>query len=217
MSFPDSSVGKESTCNAGDPGSIQDPSSNIQDLWGVILKVTLLLSLPSPLNLALSLPFPGGKLWWSLMALQVSWGKGNPYGHFKYKIEPWFRNWNVQSELPRWLSGNESACQCRSYRRPGFDPWVEKIPWNRKWQPTPVFWRIPWTEKPGRLKSMGLQRVGHNWACIHLHTSSLDLFNISTSMGFQGKSPPSPSTIQLDCRQGSGFGKGMVLLFSSYG
>ena len=26
--------------------------------------------------------------------------------------------------------------QCR---RPGFDPWVRKIPWRRKWQPTPVF------------------------------------------------------------------------------
>ena len=25
-------------------------------------------------------------------------------------------------------------------------------------------WRIPGTEKPGRLQSMGLQRVGHNWA-----------------------------------------------------
>ena len=24
-------------------------------------------------------------------------------------------------------------------RRPGFDPWVGKIPWRRKWQPTPVF------------------------------------------------------------------------------
>ena len=24
-------------------------------------------------------------------------------------------------------------------RRPGFDPWVGKIPWKRKWQPTPVF------------------------------------------------------------------------------
>ena len=24
-------------------------------------------------------------------------------------------------------------------------------------------WRIPWTEEPGRLESMGLQRVGHNW------------------------------------------------------
>ena len=27
-------------------------------------------------------------------------------------------------------------------------------------------WRIPWTEKPGRLQSMGLQRVGHNWAIL---------------------------------------------------
>ena len=33
-------------------------------------------------------------------------------------------------------TGKESACQCR---RHGFDPWVRKIPWRRKWQPTPVF------------------------------------------------------------------------------
>ena len=25
-------------------------------------------------------------------------------------------------------------------------------------------WRIPWTEEPGGLQSMGSQRVGHNWA-----------------------------------------------------
>ena len=25
-------------------------------------------------------------------------------------------------------------------------------------------WKIPWTEEPGRLQSMGFQRVGHNWA-----------------------------------------------------
>ena len=25
-------------------------------------------------------------------------------------------------------------------------------------------WKIPWAEKPGRLQSMGSQRVGHNWA-----------------------------------------------------
>ena len=24
-------------------------------------------------------------------------------------------------------------------------------------------WRIPWTQEPGRLHSMGSQRVGHNW------------------------------------------------------
>ena len=27
-------------------------------------------------------------------------------------------------------------------------------------------WRIPWTEEPGRLQSMGLQRVGHVYAII---------------------------------------------------
>ena len=45
-----------------------------------------------------------------------------------------------------------------------FNPWVGKIPWRRKWQPTPIFLagESPWTEEPGRLQSMGLQRVGHN-------------------------------------------------------
>ena len=37
------------------------------------------------------------------------------------------------------LISEESTCQYRSPKRPGFDPWVEKIPWRRKWQPTPVF------------------------------------------------------------------------------
>ena len=38
--------------------------------------------------------------------------------------------------LPRWLSGKESAGQCR---RCGFDPWARKIRWRRKWQPPAVF------------------------------------------------------------------------------
>jgi len=45
-------------------------------------------------------------------------------------------NWILFLWLPRWLRGKESACQCRRFR---FDPWVGKIPWRRKWQPTPVF------------------------------------------------------------------------------
>ena len=28
---------------------------------------------------------------------------------------------------------------CLQCKRPGFNPWVGKIPWRRKWQPTPVF------------------------------------------------------------------------------
>ena len=43
--------------------------------------------------------------------------------------------------LPRWLNGKESTCQCRS-RRHRFDPWVGKMLWRRKWQPSPVF--LPW-------------------------------------------------------------------------
>ena len=43
------------------------------------------------------------------------------------------------SEIPRWFSGKESACQYRRHKRCGFDPWVRKSPWWRKWKPTPVF------------------------------------------------------------------------------
>ena len=44
-------------------------------------------------------------------------------------------------------SDKESACQCRRCKRFGFDSWVGKI---------------PWTEEPGGLQSMGLQRVRHD-------------------------------------------------------
>ena len=111
--------------------------------------------------------------------------------------------------------GKEPACKFRRHRRCRFDPWVRKIPWRRKWQPTPVFlpeksheqrslvgyspwghkeadltkharppkaklifirltfiaekalaphsstlaWRIPWTEEPSGLQSMGSRRL----------------------------------------------------------
>ena len=39
----------------------------------------------------------------------------------------------------------------------GLIPEVEKMPWRRKSQPTPIFLlEIPWTEEPGGLQSMGL-------------------------------------------------------------
>ena len=31
------------------------------------------------------------------------------------------------------------SCECRRQERCWFDPWVIKIAWRRKWQPTPVF------------------------------------------------------------------------------
>ena len=44
-------------------------------------------------------------------------------------------------------------------------------------------WKIPWTEEPGRLQSMGSLRIGHNWA------TSLSLF---TFMHWRRKWQPTP-------------------------
>ena len=43
----------------------------------------------------------------------------------------------ILCRLAGWLSDKESACQYRRRRRFKFDLWVKKIPWRRKWQPTP--------------------------------------------------------------------------------
>ena len=40
-------------------------------------------------------------------------------------------------------------------------------------------WRIPWTEEPGGLQSMGLQRVGHSWSdSMHLCTLHYRLLQV---------------------------------------
>ena len=47
------------------------------------------------------------------------------------------------------------------------DPWVQKIPWKMAWQTTPastLVWRIPGTEEPGGLQSIGPQTVRNDWS-----------------------------------------------------
>ena len=70
--------------------------------------------------------------------------------------------------LPRSSVSKESPCNAGvrlHCRRPGFDSWVQKIPWRRKWQPTPVF--LP--GKSHGLKSLvgsvrGFARAGRDLA-----------------------------------------------------
>ena len=69
-------------------------------------------------------------------------------------------------DFPGGTSGKESACQCWKCKRHRFSPWVGKIPWRRKWQLTLLAWRIPRTGA-WRLRSIGLQRVRHEWALEH--------------------------------------------------
>ena len=54
--------------------------------------------------------------------------------------------------LPSWLNSKEPTCrlQFRNHRICGFDSWVGKTPWRRKWHPAPGFW-------PG--KSHGQRRL----------------------------------------------------------
>ena len=54
-------------------------------------------------------------------------------------------------------------------------------------------WKIPWTEEPGRLQSMGSLRVGHDWA------TSLSLF---TFMHWRRKWQPTPSSCLENPRDG---------------
>ena len=72
----------------------------------------------------------------------------------------------------------------------GFNPRVGKIPWKTQWQLTIVFFpgESPWTEEPGRLQSMGLQRVGHNWTiftiCHLLATKLKEIYLTCLYLGF---------------------------------
>ena len=47
-----------------------------------------------------------------------------------------FRHTKYKQGFPGGTSGKEPACQCRRLKRPGFDPWVGKIPWRKVRQPT---------------------------------------------------------------------------------
>ena len=49
--------------------------------------------------------------------------------------------------------------------------WVDPLEKRMATHSSILAWRITWTEGPGGLQSMGLQRVGHDWATnMHAHT-----------------------------------------------
>ena len=69
----------------------------------------------------------------------------------------WDRAWIILG-FPGGARAKELACQCRRRKRRRFDPWVGKIPWRRKWQPTPVF--LP-GESRGQRSLAGYSPWGH--------------------------------------------------------
>ena len=85
-----------------------------------------------------------------------------------FRLESLFPEWS----FPGGASGREPTHQCRRCKRRGFDPWVGKIPWRRKWQPTPVF--LP-RASHGQRSLVGYSPWGHKdsdttEATEHTHT-----------------------------------------------
>ena len=68
--------------------------------------------------------------------------------------------------VPRWCSGKESTCQCRKHKRYRVYLWIGKIPWSRRWQPTPIF-------LPGKFYGQRSLAGCSIWSCKELDTTEL--------------------------------------------
>ena len=87
--------------------------------------------------------------------------------------------------FPGSAGGKEPTCHCRRHRDQ-----VQSLVWEDPLEEAMAIhsnflaWRIPWTEKPSGLQSMGLQRVGHNWS---MHAP---LFKWAIFSGEKNLNPP---------------------------
>ena len=81
--------------------------------------------------------------------------------------------------------GFPSDSDSKECRRPGFDPWVRKIPWRRAWQPTPIF-------LPGESHDKGAW-----WATVHGVTESDTTEATQFKISLTGNSVLSPDNPKL--------------------
>ena len=114
--FLNGSVGKESACNTGDivdEGSIPGLGRSLAEEDGYPLQYFL----------------PERLVWVKALAF-LTW---------IITLTSWFLCHSLFWGFPGGASGKEPTCNNRRHKRLRFDPWVGKIPWRIKWQPTPVF------------------------------------------------------------------------------
>ena len=81
------------------------------------------------------------------------------------------------SFFPGGSDGKASACQIQSLG------WEDPLQKEMATHSSILAWKTAWMDKPPRLQSMELQRVGHNWVTSLLHCSfymsCLSMFNTS--------------------------------------
>ena len=81
---------------------------------------------------------------------------------YSWAFSPYSLNYMESKEFPGSSDGKESPAMQKM--------WVRSLSWEDPLEEETVThsnilaWRIPWTEKPGGLQSLGSQRVRHDWA-----------------------------------------------------
>ena len=97
----------------------------------------------------------------TLLASIRTWFSRDPAGHLQVQTDV-----ELEMGLPTGASGEEPACQRRRLKRHGaqFLPlgWKDPLEEGMATRSGILAWRIPWTEEPGGLRSLGLQRVRHS-------------------------------------------------------
>ena len=141
LGFPGSSAGKEPACNAGDPGSIPRLGKSPGERHGNPLQYSCL---------------------------------ENPHGQrILVGYSPWGCKESDVTERPSTAQHTiQRKRSCHSFRAnflifPEVESTMEKAMATHS---SILAWKIPWTEEPGRLQSMGLLRVGMTER-LHFHFS----------------------------------------------
>ena len=85
-------------------------------------------------------------------------------------LQPSQSNWNFDILLTTFSIGASLVAQTVKCLSAMPETWVQFLGWGDPLEKemaihsSTLAWKIPWTEEPDRLQSMGSQRVGHNWA-----------------------------------------------------
>ena len=108
--------------------------------------------------------------------LQTGWWQ---VGNSENSSEPWL--WHLVGPMTCFLDGSDGKDSACNVRDPGSIHGSGRSPGgNLATHSSIPAWRIPWTEGPGRLQSMGSERVRHDWAT-NMTMGNTDIQNPSTT------------------------------------
>ena len=161
--FPDSSVGKESTCNVGDPSLIPGSGRSTGEGIGYPLHYSRVSLVAQLVTNPLQCGRPGFDLWvgripWRRKRLPtpVSWPREF---HGLYSL--WSCNEWLWASLVAQTVKNLTIIWEIRVQSLGWEDLLEK---GMAAHSSVLAWRMSWTEESGGLQSTGSQRFGHDWA-----------------------------------------------------